>query len=231
MRKKTKKIPEKKENPFIGFTDNNTDTKIYFELEFTPGYLETIKDIDKMFKLVKKYSITNMHLFDTKNVIKKFNTINEIIDDYYVIRLALYKKRKEHLLDILLFQLNMISYKVKFILLIVEKKLIVSNRKKTDIEEDLIKLKFPKLGTNKDDKNINYNYLLSLPIYNLTYEKIEELKKQNEDKQTEYDELFKLSEKDIWLSELNKLDEQYDKWLLSKNEVKENTKIMKNKKK
>jgi DNA topoisomerase-2 len=229
--KKTKKIPEKKENPFIGFTDNNTDTKIYFELEFTPGYLETIKDIDKMFKLVKKYSITNMHLFDTKNVIKKFNTINEIIDDYYVIRLALYKKRKEHLLDILLFQLNMISYKVKFILLIVEKKLIVSNRKKTDIEEDLIKLKFPKLGTNKDDKNINYNYLLSLPIYNLTYEKIEELKKQNEDKQTEYDELFKLSEKDIWLSELNKLDEQYDKWLLSKNEVKENTKIMKNKKK
>ena len=68
------------------------------------------------------------------------------------------------------------------------------------IEVDLEKHKFPKLG-----EPVSYNYLLSLPIYNLTYEKIEELKKQEKDKQSEYDTLSSLSSSDIWKTELQEL--------------------------
>ena len=68
--------------------------------------------------------------------------------------------------------MELLNFKVKFILMVVQKKLTVNNRKKDSIEKDLLKNKFPKLGPNK-----NYQYLLGLPIYSLTYEKIEELKK------------------------------------------------------
>jgi hypothetical protein len=84
--------------------------------------------------------------------------------------------------------------------MVVEKKLIVNNRKKDDIEKDLIKHKFPKLGTTN-----NYQYLLGMPIYSLTYEKIEELKKQLKQKEIEFNNLSKTTPKNIWNEELDYL--------------------------
>ena len=141
-----------------------------------------------------------MHLFSSSGTIKKYNTIKDIMMEFYEKRLELYEKRREYQLDQLKKALELISYKVKFILMVVEKKLIINNRKKKDIEVDLEKHKFPKLG-----EPVSYNYLLSLPIYNLTYEKIEELKKQEKDKQSEYDTLLSLSSSDIWKTELQEL--------------------------
>jgi DNA topoisomerase-2 len=51
-----------------------------------------------------------------------------------------------------------------------------------------------------------------MPIYNLTQEKIEELKKQKEEKEAEYNELNKKSPQDIWTEELDVLEEKYVKW-------------------
>jgi DNA topoisomerase-2 len=218
------KQPKQLENSFIGYTENNTDTKIHFELEFASGYLENAKDIDKVFHLCKKYSTTNMHLFDATGTIKKYESPVEIMEEYYQVRLKLYEKRKAHELEILQYQVMIISHKVKFILMIVDKKIVVNDKKKIDIETELEKHKFPRLGKNKNDTDVSYNYLLSMPIYNLTREKIEELKKQQHDKETQYDELVSLSVETIWLNELNQLEKEYDKWLTHKvNEASSNT--------
>jgi len=207
-------VKQKKElNPLLSYTENNTDTKIYFELNFEDGYLESAKDIDKTYRLVKKYSLTNMNLFDKNGVITKFDSVLDIINIYYETRLDIYHKRKQYQLDILEFQLKIISFKVKFILMIVNKELIINNKKKSELEDDLVKHKFPKMGKNKNDDDKNYSYLLTMPIHNLTFEKIEELKKQELEKQTEFDELSKLTSSNIWLSELNKLEKEYDNWI------------------
>ena len=206
--------PKKKENKFIGYTDNNTDTKVYFELEFVDGYLETIKDIAKEFKLCKKISLTNLHLFNCKGTIQKYDNVNLIIDEYFNIRLEYYQKRKDYQLHILENELLMISYKVKFLLLIIDKKLIINNKKKIDLETELEELQFPKIDNT-------YNYLLGMQIYSLTKEKIDELKKKENEKQTEYDNLKKLLPSNIWLSELNLLEEKYKEWI-DKKEVKTN---------
>ncbi len=229
-KKDTKKVvkKEKKENPFLSYIENCTDTKIYFELTFESGYLESINDFDKQYHLVKKYSLNNMNLFDKRGTITKFNSVLDIINTYYETRLEIYKKRKEYQLSILNHQLQVINYKVKFILMIVNKKLIVNNKKKHELEEELEKYNFPKLSISYNDTNVSYNYLLGMPIYNLTFEKIEELKKQEEEKQIEHDELDKLSPSDIWLHELNKLENEYDKFI-SHNIVKTDKSIKKDK--
>lgn len=184
----------------LNYKDNNTDEKVYFELEFAKDKLNSISDIAKNYHLIKKYALTNMHLYSTNGSIKKYNSIKEIMMEFYETRLELYEKRKDYQLKILKEQLELLSYKVKFILMVVQKKLIVNNRKKNDIENDLSKHKFPKLGNTK-----NYQYLLGMPIYSLTYEKIEELKKQHDEKDSEYNNLNKKSIEDIWIKELQSL--------------------------
>lgn len=202
-----------KDKTFLGYTDNSTDTKVYFELEFEDGYLNNARDLDKLFHLCKKYSITNMHLFDSNGTIKKYDSPVEIMEEYYIVRLKTYEKRKLYELEILEYQVKIISNKVKFILMIVDKKLVVNNKKRSELEAELEKLKFPKLGKNRSDTDVNYTYLLGMPIYNLTMEKIEELKKQQEDKENQYEELDKLSIEKMWLNELDKLEKEYTKFI------------------
>ena len=215
--KKSKKV--KKDNNFIGYKDSNTESKVNFELTFEDGYLSNVKDIEKLFHLNRKYSITNMHLYGPEGHIKRYYTVEEIMNDYYNIRIKLYKARKEYQLGILEYQLKIISYKVKFILMVVQKEIEINNKKKIEIEESLIKNNFPKFGKNKSDNKLTFDYLLTMPIYNLSYEKIEELKKNQQDKESEYKILEELTPENIWLSELDILEEEYHKWYKSKIEI------------
>ena len=221
----------KKNNSLINYTDNNTDTKIYFELTFEDKYLEdNIDNIEKLYKLSKKYSITNMHLYNSKGVIQKYLNVKEIMEEYYTVRLDFYIKRKNYQLNILINELENISHKVKFITMVINNEIIVNNKKKNIIESELEKYNFPKLGDNK-----SYDYLLSMPIYNLTFEKIEELRKLEDKKQSEYNELNKIEPKDLWKLELIQLKEEYIKWYENKlsidnNLVNNSSKDKKNKK-
>ena len=230
VKAKSKKVI-KKENSFIGYKDSNTESKIHFELTFEDGYLSTVKDLDKLLHLNKKYSITNMHLYGPKGHIKRYHTVEEIMNDYYIVRLKLYQDRKAHQLSILDYQLKIISFKVKFILMVVKKEIEINNKKKQEIEETLEKHKFLKFG--KNDSKLNYDYLLTMPIYNLSSDKIEELKKQQQDKEIEYKELEILSPEDIWIKELDILEEEYLKWYKVKTDIANSSikkKIKKNKK-
>ena len=206
----TSNSKSKSKIPIISYIDNNTDSKVHFELLFEDNYLET-NDIEKILHLTKSYSINNMHLYNSENCIKKYNNVEEIMLDYYNVRLKLYQKRKDHQLNVLEKELELISYKVKFILLVINNKLIINNKKKSIVEDELEKLDFPKLGHDK----LSYDYLLNMYIHNLTFEKIETLKNQQENKQTEYNELKNKSIKQIWLDELNLLFNEYNKWIIN----------------
>ena len=68
-----------------------------------------------------------------------------------------------------------------------------------------------------------------MPLYNLTKEKIDELKKQEEEKNTEYNILEQVTIENIWLNELEKIEKEYNSWLkqkdnVSKQELKSKTK-------
>ncbi len=196
-------------NGLLSYTNNNTDTRIYFELTFEKDFLQKCDDIEKMLHLCKKYSITNMHLFNANGCIKKYDTPEEIMKDHYAVRLEMYDKRKKYHLNLLEKQLKLISFKVKFVLMIIKKELDINNKKKIDIESELEHLEFPKLSKGNDDDKESYDYLLTLPLYNLTYEKVEELKKQEKEKEIEYETLKNKDIKTIWLEELDHLLKVY----------------------
>nr|QFG74738.1 MAG: DNA gyrase/topoisomerase IV, subunit A [Megaviridae environmental sample] len=193
----------KKTRSFINYKDNNTDKKVHFELEFSKGAKLTNESFKKNYHMIKKINLNNMHLYSIDGNIKKYNSIKDIMTEYFDHRLELYDKRLKYLLAELKKQLDLISYKVKFILMVINNELIVNNRKKSDIEKDLVQNDFPKLGQNSD-----FGYLLNMPIYTLTLEKINELKKQMENKESEYNSLLEETATSLWKKELTILLEK-----------------------
>ena len=129
----------------------------------------------------------------------------------------MYQKRKDYILDKLKNELDILSYKVKFILAVIAKEIKINNKTRDYIEDKLEENEYPMLSRNNSDEK-NYNYLLGMNLWSLTYEKVEELKKQKDDKEAEYNLLKDKSIKDIWKEELNELLDSYNKWYQEKNQ-------------
>jgi DNA topoisomerase-2 len=189
---------------FLGYDNHNDDENINMTLRFK----ELPKNIEEKLKLNKKISITNLHGYTSEGHIQKFNNIEEIVMEFYKTRLDGYVRRREYLLNVYLHQLQLISYRVKFIKEIINKTLIINNKPKKDIESELEKKKYPKMNisnyqSNEDDKS--YDYLLGMNLYSLTLEKVKELENQEKEKQTTYDTLKKKTAEDIWKEELEEL--------------------------
>lgn len=192
-----------------GYKDKNTDETVYFDIQFTDDNLFDLiekKKLESTLKLSSKESIMNMHCFNKKSVIRKYDTIYDILKEFYDVRLQYYTKRKEHQIDELEKELNVLDWKMKFIKGVIDGTIIVNNRNKENINEQLVKLEFPKLSENK-----SYDYLVQMPIYSLSKEKIDELQKKINDLEEELELIEGTSEINQWKSELAELKKSIEK--------------------
>jgi DNA topoisomerase-2 len=182
-----------------GYTNYSTEETVRFVLEFRNK--ETLKklidsgDIYKELRITKSFSINNMHLFDSKGKIQKYSNVNDIIKEFFNVRLEYYKKRKDYLVKHYKELSDIAESKMRFIMAIIDDRLKVFKRKKKEIEIDLERLKFIKTKES-------YNYLTELPIHSFTEEKIEELKKHNKELKNKLDFLDENEADDLWLSDL-----------------------------
>jgi DNA topoisomerase-2 len=151
----------------------------------------------------KNLSLNNMHLFSEKGCIKKYNTTTIIIKEWFQIRLNKYYERKTKQLEIMEDEFKLISAKIKFIIDIIGGNIIIMNIKIKDIEEQLEKLEYYKY----DD---SYDYLLRMPISQLTLEKKENLEKDVIKLKTKIDDLKDMSITKIWELELKELLIEWD---------------------
>ncbi len=83
-----------------------------------------------------------MHLFDIEGRIHKYESAEEILEYFYAQRLVYYEKRKQYLLDRLNEDLSRLQNKVRFLLMVVDGKLVVNKKKKADLLKELRRLDF-----------------------------------------------------------------------------------------
>lgn len=192
-----------------GYKDKNTDETVFFDIQLTDDNLYDLiekKKLEQVFKLTNKETTSNMHCFNKKSVIKKYDTIYDILKEFYEVRLDYYKKRKQYQLDELEKELNVLDWKMKFIEGVIEGTIIVNNQTKEKINEQLTKLEFPKLSENK-----SYDYLVQMPIYSLSKEKIDELQKKIDNLEEEMELIQSTTEINRWKSELMELKKSIEK--------------------
>lgn len=226
---------------FVSYTSNISDDTFEFIITMEEDKLQKLiktKMLYTKLKLVSRISSRNMYLYNPSGNIKRYETPNDILSEFYDVRMEMYRKRKEHLIGKIQNELNILEYKMKFIQNVLDGVIIVFKQKKTDIIKKLIELKFPKLMTkdiskkSNDDDEIaetddvetntsgkSYEYITSLPLFSLTQEKIDELQDKLNTKIQELAKVETTSCIDQWRIELNEFLVKYDEWINYKPEV------------
>jgi len=206
---KSEKNKSKTKDDYIkDFNDMSTDINVEFEVTFYPGILSTllnekyengIEGIEKYLKLYTSQSTTNMHLFNSKEQLKKYENIYTIIDEYYEVRYEFYKKRKTYLISKLGNELKFLSAKAQFIQYNLDDKIDLRKKSKTQINEIMESFKF-ELGEDK-----SYNYLIKMPMDSVSKENVEKLMKEHGEKEVQLNEVKSNSVEQMWLKELSDL--------------------------
>ena len=215
------------------YKNNSSESIVSFIIKFNPNIMTDIMDsyhnkhitkMENILKLTSKITCGNkLNLYNKNGRLTTFNNIQEIMDAFYDVRSELYEKRKAYLLKEMRKTLELIGIKVRFIMDIIDKKIIINNRSKSDINEQLEKAKYPKMVASilylliPENKKIlekgDYDFLIRMPIYNLTKEKIEELKKELNDIQTELNTLKSKTGMDLWLEDITKFEKDYTQFM------------------
>ena len=176
------------------YSDTSTDTDVHIKVKLG----ESPEPVEKL--LVDKLKLTNMHAFNSKCVIHKYDSPNEILQEFANVRLDLYAKRRELLLKTLREKLPYHENVVRFIKQQCEPTPRPDLRRKTpeECEKLLTAEKFMKI---KD----SYDYLLDLPIKSLTLKNAQKHEHDLEELKKKITETEGTTPKQMWLTELNAL--------------------------
>ena len=196
------------------FESHYTAKNVKFILNFAAGSRATLDSkFETCFKLIstKNLSINNMHLYSDKGAIKKYNNTSSIIKEWSKVRIEKYYERKEFQVKKLEKDYNQLSAKIRFIIDVIEGKIKIMNVKLNKVAERLIELNYPKIYNNEekdeDDNDLikGYNYLIKMPISQLTLDRKIILEKEVEDLNNKLDKLKSTNIELIWLNELEEL--------------------------
>jgi DNA topoisomerase II len=188
----------------------------------------------------KNLSINNIHLFNKDGAIQKYESAVEIIKEWSETRILKYFERKNYQIKNLEKEAKVLSNKMRFILDVIAGNIKIMNKKLKEITARLIELNYPPINTGSDepskelgeaagaggaggaadeagevagDADINYkhyNYLLKMPISQLTYDRKVILEREYNELDERLRNLKNTNIEDLWLNDLNELEKEWE---------------------
>lgn len=219
------------------YKEYHTDTTVKFIIKMSEQKLVEAEaaGLHKVFKLQAPLSCNNMVLFDHVGCLKKYETAEDILREFYELRLRYYSLRKDWLIGMLGAESAKLNNQARFILEKIEGKIVIENKPKKELIKVLIQRgydsdpvkKWKESQQKADDETSeegdsekeneattatgpDFNYLLNMPLWYLTKEKKDELCKQRDDKETELENLKRKSPDDLWKEDLAAFVEALD---------------------
>ncbi|XP_019745044.1 DNA topoisomerase 2-alpha isoform X2 [Hippocampus comes] len=209
------------------YKEYHTDTTVRFLIKMTEEKLREVEaaGLHKVFKLQNPLTCNSMVLFDHVGSLKKYESAQDILKDFFELRLKYYNLRRAWLLGMLGAESAKLTNQARFILEKIQGTLVIENKPKKELIRMLQQMGYDsdpvKAWKQAQDKNAeqaeedqeeapeeedtsgpDYNYLLGMPMWFLTKEKKEELCKQRDAKMTELNALKKKTPSDLWKDDL-----------------------------
>lgn len=190
--------------------ESHSNKKIKFILHFYPGELDKILAVPNKFEqefhlISRNITTSNMHLFDKNGCIKKFNSVIDIIKEFYITRFEYYIKRKNSHIQYLQNQIIKANAKAKFIYDVTNNSIKLMGEPKEKVVQKLHQLEYPLIEHDEE-----FSYLLKMPIYTFTKEKYDELINDVEQFKKEYDIYSIKTEENLWYDEIELFEKEYD---------------------
>jgi DNA topoisomerase-2 len=179
------------------YRDKSEGGDFLFEVTIPSKTLQEYDDDELMskLKLIKKVT-ENYTVIDENNKIAVFDSARDILNKYIEIKKHYLAERKTHLINKTTEEIRVDYSRYLFIKLITEGKLKINKRKKDDIVADLDKIE------HIIQKDGSYDYLLRLPIINMTVEELAKLENRIKESKDKLDLLINTSPTELWLKEL-----------------------------
>ncbi|XP_016357871.1 DNA topoisomerase 2-beta-like isoform X1 [Sinocyclocheilus anshuiensis] len=221
------------------YKEYHTDSTVKFVVRMTEEKLAQAEaaGLHKVFKLQSSLTCNSMVLFDHMGCLKRYESVQDILKEFFELRLHYYKLRKDWLVGSLGAEAAKLSNQARFVLEKIEGKISIENKSKRDLIRMLVQRGYesdPVAAWNKaqekslededgdgndSDSSVdsgsssgpNFNYILNMPLWCLTKEKVEELLKQRDLKKAELNELQRKNSEDLWREDLAVFIEELDR--------------------
>ena len=145
-----------------------------------------------------------MVLYNSNNILTRYHSVLDIIEEYYKIRLIFYDKRRENMLSKLNHNRDIYENKIRFIQEQMDNTLILYKKKKDIVLDELETKQYKKFGEPP-----SYEYLLGMRMDSVTMEKLEKLKEELNDINDNINDLDGKSGKDLWINDIDDFMKAY----------------------
>ncbi|XP_062384995.1 DNA topoisomerase 2-beta isoform X2 [Sardina pilchardus] len=220
------------------YKEYHTDTTVKFLVRMSEDKLAQAEaaGLHKVFKLQSSLTCNSMVLFDHMGCLKRYESVQDILKEFFELRLHYYKLRKDWLMGSLGAEASKLSNQARFVLEKIEGKISIENKSKRELIRLLVQRGYesdPVAAWNRaqekaleedDDGNEsdgsvdsgsssgpNFNYILNMPLWCLSKERVDELLKQRDTKKVELNELQRKSKEDLWKEDLAVFIEELDR--------------------
>nr|DBA22322.1 TPA: hypothetical protein GDO54_013360 [Pyxicephalus adspersus] len=216
------------------YKEYHTDTTVKFIITMTEEKLVEAEaaGLHKVFKLQTPLTCNSMVLFDQTGCLRKYESVLDILREFFDLRLHYYGLRKDWLLGMLTAESSKLSNQARFILEKIEGKIVIENKPKKELIQMLVQRGFDsdpvkawkqtqekegagELNEEEEESETSntgpdFNYLLNMPMWYLTKEKKDELCKQRDAKIAELEDLRRKSPSDLWKADLTVFIEELE---------------------
>lgn len=188
-------------------SDLYVDITLHFKTAITLDSWIKSGNLEKELKLITSISLANMHLFPPEaNHVKRYADTTEIMEEFFQYRLKKYSDRRDHLLEVLKYERDLLEHKVRFINDILEENIPIYKRTKQEVIADVEEREYRKFGKTYNDPTPSYNYIESMNLFEVTVDKRQELHMSYIKKKEEVEQLERTTTQELWLNDLDRLD-------------------------
>lgn len=171
-------------------SESDGENVLRFRVTLPKGVNDSLITRLKLYKIVNE----NYTAIDENLKVREFKSAKEIIDYYIDIKLKFLQKRKTYIIEKLNKDFKILENKLRFLNMYISKELSITDKSKSELETELEKLNF--------DKFDGYSYLIGMPMYSLTTDKIKELEISIEKLKKEIETVTKTSIEQMWRKDL-----------------------------
>lgn len=185
------------ENVIVSYDDNCSSKGFEFEVKLKNQNADWNHDrVIKEFKLAKTHS-ENITVIDSNGKLKEYDDERDLIKDFCDYRISVLQNRINREINNLTEESRWLTVKSEFITAVLDEKIKFKNKKKTDIESDILK--------NTSAKPEDCDRLLRINMLSLTQEMVNDLLNQIKENNKKLNYWNSTTPKDQFVEDLAKI--------------------------